>query len=318
MTDPTDTQNAEQERAERIRRLQERRAASGKPRVAPSRAAVSHEVVTPQAPTGARPRTRRRHPAAGTRVLLAGLSVASFFTVGGSDAAREQQSERRRTTGVADREPDRHGHGRIGNGDQCDGDRCDGDRQVGDLRHARGAHRHTRQLRALLVDSPGAVADVVVHRACGWDRVVGAGHARGDRRPATLDPPRAPAGPGMGARRPPLRRRARRRLPRCSPRWPRGRHVHRVRPRRPLRPLRELVPSGCGRARHRLDVPAARDRDHVAPDEAHVAARSGTASISRATCCSRWPRCTGSPPVPIATTRSSGCRVSSAPPSCSS
>ncbi len=38
-------------------------------------------------PLGRLPKTgkrRRRHPAAATRILLAGLSVASFFTIGGS------------------------------------------------------------------------------------------------------------------------------------------------------------------------------------------------------------------------------------------
>jgi hypothetical protein len=61
MTDQRD----EMERAERIRRLQARRAAST------------------QAP-------KRGHPAAATRWTLAGLSVASFFTIAGAVAVADQ------------------------------------------------------------------------------------------------------------------------------------------------------------------------------------------------------------------------------------
>lgn len=53
MTDPAN----DADRAERIRRLQERRAT---------------------------PARKRRHPAAATRWLLGGLSVASFFTIAGT------------------------------------------------------------------------------------------------------------------------------------------------------------------------------------------------------------------------------------------
>jgi hypothetical protein len=71
------------DQAERIRRLQERRAASGK-----SRAAVTRSTVAAANPargaSPARQRARRRHPAKGTRILLTGLSVASFFGIGGS------------------------------------------------------------------------------------------------------------------------------------------------------------------------------------------------------------------------------------------
>ena len=79
MTEPTN----DIDQAERIRRLQERRAASGKSRAAAARTSVA--VATPA--TGESPsrqRARRRHPAKGSRILLAGLSVASFFGIGGS------------------------------------------------------------------------------------------------------------------------------------------------------------------------------------------------------------------------------------------
>jgi hypothetical protein len=79
-------ENADQ--AERIRRLQERRAASSRSRDGGtqerSTAAVNPTAATvarPASPTG---RNRRRHPAGASRILLAGLSVASFFTIGGS------------------------------------------------------------------------------------------------------------------------------------------------------------------------------------------------------------------------------------------
>jgi hypothetical protein len=74
MTDTNDTQPGDMERAERIRRLQERRTPPKTPPAAKARTAVP----------GARPSPRRRHPAAASRFLLAGLSIASFFTVGGA------------------------------------------------------------------------------------------------------------------------------------------------------------------------------------------------------------------------------------------
>src|SRR4051812_29387448 len=72
MTDDTND-NA---RAERIRRLQERRGTTAVPRVA-------NATGTPTGPAPA-PRGRRRHPAAATRWMLAGLSIASFFGIGGT------------------------------------------------------------------------------------------------------------------------------------------------------------------------------------------------------------------------------------------
>lgn len=74
MTDQgtTDTQ------AERIRRLQERRAGSTPTR---STQARSTQARSTQTRGGKR---KRRHPAAASRVLLAGLSLTSFFTIGGS------------------------------------------------------------------------------------------------------------------------------------------------------------------------------------------------------------------------------------------
>ncbi len=71
------------DQAERIRRLQERRAASGKSRVAATRSTVA-AAKTATGASPARQQARRRHPAKGTRILLAGLSVASFFGIGGS------------------------------------------------------------------------------------------------------------------------------------------------------------------------------------------------------------------------------------------
>ena len=68
MTDP----GTDADRAERIRRLQERRAA---------------------------PARKRRHPAAGTRWLLGGLGIASFFTIAGSVAVANQANVRARTGG---------------------------------------------------------------------------------------------------------------------------------------------------------------------------------------------------------------------------
>src|SRR5664279_656482 len=82
------------DQAERIRRLQERRAASGRAKPAPSTAAADTGMVSASASASPgpapgpapRPAARRRHPAAASRILLAGLSVASFFSVGGAIA----------------------------------------------------------------------------------------------------------------------------------------------------------------------------------------------------------------------------------------
>jgi hypothetical protein len=78
------------DQAERLRRLQERRAASGRP------------TRTPQAGDGSAPaspqaRARRKHPAAATRVFLAGLSVTSFFAVGGAIAVANRAAQTTRT-----------------------------------------------------------------------------------------------------------------------------------------------------------------------------------------------------------------------------
>ncbi len=62
----TDGTNPE-ERAERIRQLQARRASSAGTK-------------------------KRRHPAAATRWLLGGLSIASFFTIAGSVAVANQST----------------------------------------------------------------------------------------------------------------------------------------------------------------------------------------------------------------------------------
>ena len=87
MTDPTTN---ESEAAERIRRLQERRAASSPTaRVRPAAATPTGGAPTAGATRKAAPsrRTRRPHPAAATRWLLGGLSIASFFGIGGAVAA---------------------------------------------------------------------------------------------------------------------------------------------------------------------------------------------------------------------------------------
>jgi hypothetical protein len=84
----TETPNSN-DQAERLRRLQERRAASGRP----SPSASANVGTIPAAPQTRN--ARRRHPAAATRVLLAGLSVTSFFAVGGAIAVAN------RTTSVA-------------------------------------------------------------------------------------------------------------------------------------------------------------------------------------------------------------------------
>ncbi len=62
------------DQAERLRRLQERRAASTK----------SPSTKGQGTSSGARARARRRHPAGASRIFLAGLSVASFFGIGGT------------------------------------------------------------------------------------------------------------------------------------------------------------------------------------------------------------------------------------------
>ena len=91
MTDPNDL-----ERAERIRRLQERRAASAR---TANRAVATTTTGNTDSPAPLRTsstsghtpkRARRRHPAAATRWLLGGLSVASFLAIGGTVAAANQ------------------------------------------------------------------------------------------------------------------------------------------------------------------------------------------------------------------------------------
>jgi hypothetical protein len=67
------------DQAERLRRLQERRAASSR---RPSTTSPTTEGRDTTA--GPRPAARRRHPAKASRIFLAGLSVASFFGIGGS------------------------------------------------------------------------------------------------------------------------------------------------------------------------------------------------------------------------------------------
>ena len=92
MTDPTTN---ESEAAERIRRLQERRTASSpKARVRPAAATPTGGTPTAGATRKAAPsrRTRRPHPAAATRWLLGGLSLASFFGIGGAVAAANLNS----------------------------------------------------------------------------------------------------------------------------------------------------------------------------------------------------------------------------------
>jgi hypothetical protein len=60
------------DQAERLRRLQQRSAAAK---------AAKQPGANRDAPATSKP--RRRHPAAATRTMLAGLSVASFLTIGG-------------------------------------------------------------------------------------------------------------------------------------------------------------------------------------------------------------------------------------------
>ena len=78
----TETPNSN-DQAERLRRLQERRAASGRSNLSPSASAAT----PPNAP---KVKSRRKHPAGTTRILLAGLSVTSFFAVGGAIALANQ------------------------------------------------------------------------------------------------------------------------------------------------------------------------------------------------------------------------------------
>ncbi len=82
--------------AERIRRLQERRAASGRAprtnRVADAAPASAQQPADPPAVRARTSRQRRSHPAAATRWLLGGLSVASFFGIAGTVAAANVHS----------------------------------------------------------------------------------------------------------------------------------------------------------------------------------------------------------------------------------
>jgi hypothetical protein len=89
------------EQAERIRRLQERRATSSSGvntarRTATSAATGARRTAsstrTPAAVPVRTSSARRRHPAASTRILLAGLSVASFFGIAGSVALAGQSA----------------------------------------------------------------------------------------------------------------------------------------------------------------------------------------------------------------------------------
>jgi hypothetical protein len=83
------------DQAERLRRLQERRAASGRSNRTPTDGAGS----SPAAPQSKR--ARRRHPAAATRVVLAGLSVTSFFAVGGAIAVANRPAQVAQTAAAA-------------------------------------------------------------------------------------------------------------------------------------------------------------------------------------------------------------------------
>lgn len=65
------------ERAERIRRLQERRAATSVRTAASTTTSTAHSATVAA-------KSRRRQPATRTRVLLAGISVASFLGIAGS------------------------------------------------------------------------------------------------------------------------------------------------------------------------------------------------------------------------------------------
>jgi hypothetical protein len=74
------TDDPARDHEERIRRLQERRAASSGTRGG---------TVALGPAKSARP-ARRQHPAAATRWLLGGLSIASFFTIAGTVAVADQ------------------------------------------------------------------------------------------------------------------------------------------------------------------------------------------------------------------------------------
>jgi hypothetical protein len=86
--------------AERIRQLQARRAASGRSQravavasTAPADALAPAGVCARRSEPGPRtPKQRRRHPAAATRWLLGGLSIASFFGIAGTVAAANVSS----------------------------------------------------------------------------------------------------------------------------------------------------------------------------------------------------------------------------------
>ena len=143
------------DQAERIRRLQERRAASSASRAARTQSR-STEAVKPTAATAARParttgRKRRRHPAGASRILLAGLSVASFFTIGGSLMLAQNNAAT-----VSQATPDGRRTGRDHRHDDELSDVWDvrdprgRGREVPDAACARGAHDHPSKLNARL------------------------------------------------------------------------------------------------------------------------------------------------------------------------
>lgn len=72
------------DRTERIRRLQERRVASGTPGGVAR--PIPAETSGVRRPAGSSTRPRRRHPAAGTRWLLTAVSATSFVAIGGTVA----------------------------------------------------------------------------------------------------------------------------------------------------------------------------------------------------------------------------------------
>lgn len=79
------------DRAERIRRLQERRAGTSARTAPRPSTTINAATEAPARPAtsrsaGNRAKPRRRHPAAATRIMLAGLSVASFLGIAGSVA----------------------------------------------------------------------------------------------------------------------------------------------------------------------------------------------------------------------------------------
>ncbi len=76
------------DRAERIRRLQDRRAGSARSR-STTRSTSTAQTADAPGSVSTRKRSRRRHPAAGTRWALAGLSVASFCTIAGTVAVAD-------------------------------------------------------------------------------------------------------------------------------------------------------------------------------------------------------------------------------------